>query len=275
MTPPAPTAPAPTKLAEVLADLAGEGDSLEAMVLRLDAAGWHTPTPAEGWDIAHQVAHLAWTDEVAVMAVTDKAAWDRVVLAAIDDPSGFVDAAAAAGAAAEPAHLLARWRAARAALASTLAALPDGQKLPWFGPPMSATSMGTARFMETWAHARDVADALGIGVAEGRGLRHIVHLGVRTRNFAFATNGIAAPAEEFRVDLTAPDGSRWAYGPVDAEQSVRGAAYDFALLVTRRRNRADLDLTVTGGDADTWLDIAQAFAGPPGEGRVPRGAVSR
>jgi hypothetical protein len=46
-------------------------------------------------------------------------------------------------------------------------------------------------------------------------------------------------------------------------------AYDFCLLVTQRRHRDDPDLVATGPDADRWLDIAQAFAGPPGNGREP------
>jgi hypothetical protein len=32
-------------------------------------------------------------------------------------------------------------------------------------------------------------------------------------------------------------------------------------------NRDDTDLVAIGPDADHWLDIAQAFAGPPGAGR--------
>lgn len=53
-----------------------------------------------------------------------------------------------------------------------------------------------------------------------------------------------------------------------------GPAYDFCLLVAHRRHRDDLDLVATGVDADRWLDIAQAFAGPPGSGRTPtRGAT--
>jgi hypothetical protein len=51
---------------------------------------------------------------------------------------------------------------------------------------------------------------------------------------------------------------------------VRGAAYDFALLVTQRAHRDDLDLVATGPDADAWLDLAQAFAGPPGDKREPQ-----
>ena len=33
----------------------------------------------------------------------------------------------------------------------------------------------------------------------------------------------------------------------------------------------DTDLVATGPDAEKWLTIAQAFAGPAGEGRSPRG----
>ena len=43
-------------------------------------------------------------------------------------------------------------------------------------------------------------------------------------------------------------------------------------LVTRRRHRDDLALTADGPDADEWLNIAQAFAGPPGTARAPLGA---
>jgi hypothetical protein len=50
---------------------------------------------------------------------------------------------------------------------------------------------------------------------------------------------------------------------------VTWSAYDFCLLVTQRRHRDDLDLVTTGADADRWLGIAQAFAGPPGAGREP------
>ena len=69
------------------------------------------------------------------------------------------------------------------------------------------------------------------------------------------------------MSLKLPSGDLFEHGPQDASQSVSGSAYDFALLVTQRAHRADLDLTATGPDADTWLDIAQAFAGPPGSGR--------
>lgn len=260
-------------LDDVLGDLAAEGDALERVVSGLADEQWRTPTPAAGWDVAHQVAHLAWTDEVAVLAATDKAAWDQIVLQAMADPTGYVDTAAAEGASDEPARILERWRGGRKQLEATLRGYPAGQRMPWFGPPMSPTSMATARLMETWAHSLDVTEALGLDPERTDRVRHVVHLGVRTRNFAFATHERPAPADEFRVELVAPSGETWTYGPEDAGQRVTGSAYDFALLVTQRRHRDDLDLAAIGPDADAWLDIAQAFAGPPGAGRPPGGAA--
>jgi uncharacterized protein (TIGR03084 family) len=264
-------------LEQVLADLTAEGDALEAAVAPLDEQAWRAPVPALGWDIATTIVHLAWTDESAVAAGTDKTAWDDLVLRAIADPEGFVDAEAFAGAKAPADEILRRWRAARPALVDMLRAYPEGQKLPWYGPPMSPASMATARFMETWAHALDVYDAL---ISTGSiaevpeptdRIRHVAHLGVRTRNFAFGVGGLEPPAEEFRVELTAPSGAVWTWGPEEAAQSVVGSAYDFCLRVTQRRHRDDLDLVATGPDADRWLDVAQAFAGPSGAGREPTG----
>ena len=142
--------------------------------------------------------------------------------------------------------------------------------MPWFGPPMSPTSMATARLMETWAHGLDVDAGLGAPVEDTDRIRHVAHLGVRTRNFAYAVHGLDAPAEEFRIDLAAPSGDVWSWGPEDAAQTVTGSAGDFCRLVTQRVHRADTDLVATGADVDRWLDIAQAFAGQPGDGRAPR-----
>ncbi|WP_151083994.1 TIGR03084 family metal-binding protein [Nocardioides cynanchi] len=264
------TSPTDSVLEGVLADLAAEGDLLETLVADLPEAGWRTPTPAAGWDVATQIAHLAWTDEAAVAAATDKTTWDALVTELIGTGEQGVDLAALAGGAVAPVDLLSRWRTARTDLAAALRAHPPGAKLSWFGPPMSATSMATARFMETWAHGLDVHAALGVEPEPTDRIRHVAHLGVRTRDFAFAVHGLDRPTEEFRVSLTAPSGDLWAWGPEDAAQTVTGAAYDFCLLVTQRIHRLDTSLVATGRDATTWLGIAQCFAGPPGEGRERR-----
>ena len=265
------------KILGVLPDLSHEGDWLEGLVVDLSEDDWRRATPAAGWDVATTIAHLAWTDEAAVLAAAadsgpeGKAAWDELVLQALADPDGFVDAAALEGGAVPPEELLARWRSSRQDLARVLTDLPGARRMPWFGPPMSPTSMATARYMETWAHGLDVAHALDVEVEPHERVRHVVHIGVRTRDFSFRNRGEQPPAEEFRVELTSPSGETWTYGPDDADQRVTGSAWDFAMLVTQRAHRTDLALHATGADADHWLDIAQAFAGPGGNGREPRG----
>jgi uncharacterized protein (TIGR03084 family) len=259
-------------LENVLADLEAEGDALDALVADLDPAGWATPTPAEGWTIAHQVGHLAWTDDSSVLAATDQVAFNAGLEHALLAMETYVDDGAAERAKTPPAELLSTWRTGRASLGTALRDVPAGAKIPWFGPPMSATSMATARLMETWAHAQDVADALGVEREATNRIRQVAHIGARTRDYAYLVHQRTAPAEAFRVELSAPDGELWTWGPQDAAQRVTGPALDFCLLVTQRRNRADLALVALGPDADAWLDIAQAFAGPPGAGRAATGA---
>ncbi|OBA69375.1 TIGR03084 family protein [Mycobacterium sp. 1554424.7] len=251
----------------MVADLRAESDDLDALVAPLAADRWADPTPAPGWTIAHQIGHLLWTDRVALTAATDEAGFADVLRAASADPTGFVDAGAEELATLAPADLLADWRATRARLHDTLLTVPDGRKLPWFGPPMSAASMATARLMETWAHGLDVADALGVKRPATERLRSIAHIGVRTRDYAFAVNNLTPPTEPFLVELRGPGGDTWSWGPPDAAQRVTGAAEDFCFLVTQRRPLGSLDIAARGPDAQRWLEIAQAFAGPPGRGR--------
>ena len=259
-----------TLLDDLLADLTVEGDRLRAAVAVLDGTEWVRATPAPDWTVATQVAHLLWTDETATTAArahVDQDSWDAIVLAAMADPEGFVDAGALELAGLPTDELLTRWDAARAALATALRELPAGRKMPWFGPPMSAASMVTARFMETWAHALDVYEALEVEPEVTDRIKHVAHIGVRTRGYSFANNGLDVPDPEVRVELTAPSGAVWTWGPDDAPERLTGSAHDFCLLVTQRVNRADTDLVADGVGVDAWLDVAQCFAGPSGPGR--------
>lgn len=268
-TPASAGSPVPAA-SDVFDDLRAESEELDRLVAGLAAEGWRRATPAPGWSIAHQIAHLAWTDRSALLALTDADRFRELVEEALAAPDAFVDEGAEEAAGLPPAELLARWREGRARLDAALRAAPPGARFPWYGPPMPAPSMATGRLMETWAHGQDVADTLGVVRAPTNRLRHVVRIGVRARDFAFGVRGLPVPGEEFRVEVVGPSGQVWAYGPEDAAQRVTGPALDFCLLVTQRAHRDDLAVRAEGPDADRWLDIAQAFAGPPGTGRAPR-----
>jgi uncharacterized protein (TIGR03084 family) len=132
---------------------------------------------------------------------------------------------------------------------------------------MSLASLLTSRIMETWAHGQDVADALGVKTEPTARLRHVAHIGVGARPFSYSIRGLATPTTPLRVELCAPDGGLWVWGPADAADQVVGDAFEFCRVVTQRQHLADTSLQVVGEHANGWMQIAQAFAGAPGPGR--------
>jgi uncharacterized protein (TIGR03084 family) len=253
----------------VIADLIAEGDAVDGMVADLDGSQWSLPTPAPGWTIAHQIAHLAATFQLAATAAADPSAFKLVASRLSDDFDANVAAAMAPYLARPPDVLLGNWRTNRAAAEQALAAVPPGQLLPWLVRPLPAPVLAAAGMMELFGHGQDIADTLRIRRQHTDRLQHLVAFAVRTWDFGYLARGLNPPEVAFRFEISAPSGVVWHYGPADAEQRIIGPAVDFCLLVTRRRHHADLALKATGPDAERWLDIAQAYRGPAGAGRSP------
>jgi uncharacterized protein (TIGR03084 family) len=262
----------PVEMPELLGDLADEHADLDAVVAALDEEGWDISTPAEGWAVRDQVSHLAFFDEAATMAISEPKRFSAAAEAAVAVSARGGDPMAehlGRGRAMTGAELLRWWRSARAGLLGASRGLSVGDRVPWYGPPMSAASFVSARLMETWAHGQDVADAVGAPRRPTSRLRHVAQIGVRARPFSFVVRGLEPPQAAVRVELEGPDGEQWTWDETAEGEEVRGPALDFCLVVTQRRHLADAELVVTGEVARQWMAIAQAFAGPPGPGRQP------
>ncbi|MDP3714680.1 MAG: TIGR03084 family metal-binding protein [Mycobacteriales bacterium] len=251
----------------LLDDLRAEQADLARVVTGADLSA---PTPADGWDVRDSLAHLAGSDVEAVRAVTDPDGFLALLPSVGADIDGFIQGQVTSRRGTAPEVFLAEWQQGFDAMVDAFAPLDPATKVPWYGPPMSPASFVTARLMEYWAHGQDVVDGLGAERLPTARLRHIAHLGFRTRSFAYANRGLPVPPGDVRVELTAPDGGTWSFGDPDVTDVVAGPALDFCLLVTQRRHREDTALVVTGPVADDWLDVAQVFAGPPGPGRDKR-----
>jgi uncharacterized protein (TIGR03084 family) len=252
-------------IGSLLADLLEEGDELVALLRGLPDQDWQRPTPAPGWDVSAQVVHLALVEERAVTSLTDRPTF--LAVRARDLSEALLTTETETRRQLPSRDVLGAFLDTRARFAAEVGAADPATRITWYGPDMSLASMITARLMETWAHGQDIRDEFGVPPLASQRLHHIARLGVATRAFSFANRGLAAPAEPVRVSLEAPDGDGWDFGDMDAQHSVVGSALDFCLVVTQRRHVTDTTLEATSGPAAEWLAIAQAFAGPPGEGR--------
>ncbi len=258
-------------VSEVRADLLAEQHALDAIVADLDASGWSTDTPSERWDVADQIGHLAYFDDTATLAITDPERFQAHVSEVLRGDPNDPDASLAEFRALDHVAQLDRWRTNRQVLADASASLTNADRIIWYGPSMGSKSFLTARLMECWAHGQDIVDGLrAVGSDVERTstdrLRHIAQLGFITRGWSYINRGLDVPDTPVRVELTAPSGDIWRYGPDDATESVVGTAEDFCLVATQRRHIDATDLVVTGDMATEWMHQAQAFAGAPTDG---------
>ncbi|MFC8538607.1 TIGR03084 family metal-binding protein [Streptomyces sp. NPDC057249] len=259
-----------TKSLDVYSDLVAEGEEIDALLDGLSEEQWQLPTPAPGWTVAHQVAHLAFVCHLAATSARDPQRFAEYAAQAKNGFQAAVDAALAQFLAAGPQAARARWREELAASVAGLAEADQQSTVPWLVNPLPPTVLGAAGLMEVFAHGQDIADALGVRREYTDRVGHLAWFGVHTRDFGYQAHGMVPPREEFRFELTAPSGgTTWTFGPEDAVDRVTGPAADFALLVSRRRHHADLAIKAEGARAEEWLGIAQAYRGPGGTGRKP------
>ncbi len=259
-----------TTLAELMADLRMETAVLDGVLSKLDEAGWHKETPAVGWDTHDTVAHLADTNDIMFDSITDGS---RDLLAALDeslknsrfaaqDPQAvdiFTASQVEKGRNMSWEDVYAWWRSSCARLHETIEGLEPAGRYRW-GPNMiSPLSLGSARMMETWAHSLDVHDSAGVYYEQTDRVRHVAFLGFRALAYAFGLEGLDPPGP-IRLELAAPSGDSWAFGPPNAPTVIRGSAVDWCRVVARRdRDGAGERLEAEGLDGENVIKHGRAF----------------
>jgi uncharacterized protein (TIGR03084 family) len=257
---------------KICTDLKTQYQELEDAVSDLNRERWYLQTPFYGWTIFDQVAHIAFFDREALLAIEDPEGFRqnaRHVMQLLLSDGDWPPKTNPLLGVAHPEGLISLWRKTRAGLLNRLGQMNAKDRIIWYGPDMSARSFATARLMETWAHTQDVCDTLRVKRENTDRLHHIAHLGVTTFSWSFNIRRLPPPAIKPRVELTGPSGQRWVWGEPDASERVRGSAEEFCLVVTQRRNIADTRLQCDGDHVRQWLSIAQAFAGIPQDPPAP------
>jgi uncharacterized protein (TIGR03084 family) len=200
------------------------------------------------------------SDEAAVGSVQGRGA--EVFAGIMEDPDTALAGQAKAASERTAAEILTWWRTVRAAVLAGMRALPPRARVYWGIGEMSVKSLATARLMECWAHGLDCFAALGVTPVDTDRMQHVCYLGYQTLPYAFDFAGreMPAPRDELRLELTAPDGSTWTFGPDDAPQVVQGSAGEWARLAVRRLPLADArTLQADGPLAEAALEVAKAY----------------
>lgn len=254
-------------------DLRDEYEALAKLVTPLSAQQWQLVTPFYNWTIYDEISHISFFDGTALLAVRSRQEFAEHARAYSEEKSVSNSLPAIVnkmnGTVLSPQELLSIWRDNRNALLNKLESFHPKDRLPWYGPDMSALSFATARLMETWAHGQDICDSLRIRRENCDRIKNIAHLGVTTFGWSFLNRKLHVPTVSVRVELQSPSGTLWTWGPDNAAQRLRGKAEDFCLVVTQRRHVDDTDLEYCGREMTEWLHIAQCFAGEPAAGPQP------
>lgn len=233
----------------------------------LSTEEWSLDTPAEGWTVTDQFAHLTSVYQLAASAVQEPEAFRELLKSLSEDFTANVAAAMAPLAALPPDELLTTWNETAAATTAAFEGADPERVVPWLVSPIPVGILAMAGVTEAFAHGQDIRDAVGREWADFGDLRIVAEFAYHTRTFGYDVRGRRAPAKPLTFDLVGPGGEEWTIGDQPATNVVRGPASDFALLVTRRRHPDDLDLEGTTEFARDWMHVAQAYRGPAGEGR--------
>lgn len=250
-------------------DLSEEHAALDEILNGLDESQWDMKTPFYDWTIKFEICHLAYFDDKANLAATDPEAFQADMMSSfegITSVDDWLEKTTSDLMKMAPKDLMDFWIKERTRMISTFEALDPEDKIPWYGPPMTAASFVIARIMETWAHGQDVVDALTAWRKASDRLKHIAHLGVKTFGWSYVNRGLEKPDKKVRVELKSPSGETWLWNEEAAENVISGSAEDFCLVVAQRRHVDDTGLVTSGSTAREWMTIAQVFAGPPENG---------
>ena len=249
-------------LATVVADFVAEAETLYALLHDADTGYWTEPTNFKAWTVWDVVMHLHVSDRMAMASLAGPETFEQAKQTgfklADDDtkPTNGPD-------------LLELWHSTLMELAQKLAAADPDERFAWFGPGMKAKMFATARLMETWAHSWEVFDLMGVQKQSGDQIVHIATIGVRTFGWTFNNRQITVPEPTPYVALSAPSGGDWSWNDERDDCYVKGDAVEFCQVVTQVRNVADTQLQVVGEAAQSWMAIAQCFAGGPEDPPAP------
>ena len=245
-------------------DFRDECNAVYSILENLKEQDYEMPTQFKGWTFNNVIGHLHVWNYAADISLKDGEEWKNFAnsaLQALGNGSSMNEFEQTITKGIQGPELLSTWKEYYTDMTERFAVADPKKRVKWMGPDMSVRSSISARHMETWAHAQELYDSLGLDRINEDRIKNIVIIGNNTFKWCFTVHKKTLPSIRPHLKLISPSGEIWEYNEFSEEHKIEGLAEEFCQVVTQVRNIQDVNLKLTGSIAEEWMSVAQCFAG--------------
>ena len=245
-------------------DFRDECNAVYSILENLKGQDYEMPTQFKGWTFNNVIGHLHVWNYAADISLKDGDEWKNFAnsaLQALGNGSSMNEFEQTITKGIQGPELLSMWKEYYTDMTERFAVADPKKRVKWMGPDMSVRSSISARHMETWAHAQELYDSLGLDRINEDRIKNIVIIGNNTFKWCFTVHKKTLPSIRPHLKLISPSGEIWEYNEFSEEHKIEGLAEEFCQVVTQVRNIQDVNLKLTGSIAEEWMSVAQCFAG--------------
>ena len=245
-------------------DFCEESNAVYDLLSNLSDNDFNEKTQFKGWTINNVIGHLHVWNHAADLSLKDGEEWKNFANAALEmfgkgSTMNQFEETITQGK--QGKELLDTWKNYYEDMTTRFAVADPKKRVKWMGPDMSARSSISARHMETWAHAQELYDSLGVDRVNEDRIKNIVIIGNNTFKWCYTVHQKPLPKATPYLKLISPSGEIWEFNDPANENIIEGLAEEFCQVVTQVRNIKDVNLKLVGDVANEWMSIAQCFAG--------------
>ena len=245
-------------------DFRDECNAVYSILENLKEQDYEMPTQFKGWTFNNVIGHLHVWNYAADISLKDGDEWKNFAnsaLQALGNGFSMNEFEQTITKGIQGPELLSMWKEYYTDMTERFAVADPKKRVKWMGPDMSVRSSISARHMETWAHAQELYDSLGLDRINEDRIKNIVIIGNNTFKWCFTVHKKTLPSIRPHLKLISPSGEIWEYNEFSEEHKIEGLAEEFCQVVTQVRNIQDVNLKLTGSIAEEWMSVAQCFAG--------------
>lgn len=246
-------------------DFLDESNAVYSLLSSLSENDFEKPTQFKDWTFNNVLGHLHVWNYAADISLSDGNEWKEFsneALSALGNGLSMNQFENTIIKNIKGKELLETWKQYFTDMSNRFASADPKKRVKWMGPDMSVRSSISARHMETWAHAQELYDSLGVKRVNHDRIKNIAIIGNNTFKWCYTVHNRTLPSETPYLRLTSPSGEIWEFNNSSNNNKISGNAEEFCQVVTQVRNIKDVNLDIQGDISSEWMSIAQCFAGP-------------